>query len=264
MKYIYDHDLHIHSRLSPCSGDENQTCAGILEYAKQNGLTTVAVTDHFWDSSVPGASGWYKPLDHAHLSKSLPLPEDDSVRFLFGCETDMEMAGNVGLKKENFELFDFVIVSTTHFHMTGFTVPEGMTENERKERYVKRFHQLLASDIPFHKVGLAHLTCNLIDHSSHEAHIRVVDMVSDNEFYEVFRGVAAAGLGVELNFYVDRYTEDELKRILRPYHIAKECGCKFYLGSDSHHNKNLLNAPKKLQSTLDAFPLDETDKFIVK
>ncbi len=263
MNFVYDHDLHIHSRLSPCSGDENQTCGRILGYALQNGLKTVAVTDHFWDSAVPGASGWYKPLDYAQLSKSLPLPEDNSVRFLFGCETDMDMAGNIGLEKDNFSLFDFVIVSTTHFHMEGFTVPAGMTENERKEGYVRRFHQLLGSDIPFHKVGLAHLTCNLIDNSTRDAHIRIVDMVSDNEFYEVFKGVAEKGLGVELNFYVDKYSEDELKRILRPYHIAKECGCKFYLGSDSHHNTNLLNAPKKLQSTLDVFHLEEIDKYII-
>lgn len=263
MAFVYDHDLHIHSRLSPCSGDQNQTCGRILEYALQNGLKTVAVTDHFWDSAVPGASDWYKPLNYDCLSKSLPLPQNDSVRFLFGCETDMDMAGNIGLKKENFGLFDFVIISTTHFHMKGFTVPGVMTETERKERYVRRFHQLLSADIPFHKVGLAHLTCNLIDHSDSGAHIRIVDMVSDNEFYEVFKGVAEKGLGVELNIYVNWYNDDQLKRILRPYHIAKECGCKFYLGSDSHHNTDIMRAPNKLQSTLDVFPLEETDKFIV-
>ena len=264
MRFVIDHDMHIHSRLSPCSGDENQTPRRILDYALANGLTTVAVTDHFWDPSVGECSNWYKPLNIEHLSKSLPLPQDDKVRFLFGCETDMDMKGNIGLAKDNFDVFDFVIVSTTHFHMEGFTVPAGMTKEERKERYVRRFHQLLNSDIPFHKTGIAHLTCNLIDRSSQKAHIETVDMVSDNEFYEIFRGVARSGLGVELNIYVNWYNGDELSRVLRPYRIAKECGCKFYLGSDSHHNTNLLNAPQKLISTLAVFPLEEKDKFIVK
>lgn len=264
MEFIYDHDMHIHSRLSPCSGDENQTCRRILDYALENGLSTVAVTDHFWDSAVPGASDWYKPLNIEHLSKSLPLPRDEKVRFLFGCETDMDMNGNIGLTKDHFDVFDFVIVSTTHFHMQGFTVPAGMTQRERKERYVRRFYQLLDADIPFNKTGIAHLTCNLIDPSSQKAHIDTVDMVSDNEFYSVFRGVAEKGLGVELNIYVNWYNENELSRVLRPYLIAKECGCKFYLGSDSHHNADIMRAPNKLKSTLAVFPLEEKDKFIVK
>lgn len=261
MEFKYDHDLHIHSRLSPCSGDENQTPARILEYAVENGLSTVAVTDHFWDSEIEGVSDWYKPLNIECLSKSLPLPKADGVRFLFGCETDMDINGRIGLKKENFSLFDFVIVSTTHFHMEGFTVPKNMTMTERKERYVRRFYQLLESDLPFSKLGLAHLTCNLINHASQKAHIETVDMVPDSEFYNIFRGIAAAGLGVELNLYTAWYTDDELSRVMRPYRIAKDCGCKFYFGSDSHHNTNLLNAPSKISGILAALPLEETDKF---
>lgn len=264
MAFIYDHDMHIHSRLSPCSGDENQTCSRILEYALENGLNTVAVTDHFWDSAVPGASDWYRPLNYDKLSQNKPVPSNEKVRFLFGCETDMDMNGNIGLKKENFGLFDFVIVSTTHLHNVGFTVPAGVTRQGRRDAYVRRFYYLLDADIPFGKVGIAHPTCNLIDHSTRDAHIEIIDSVSDNEFYNIFSGVAEKGLGVELNIYVHWYSDDELKRILRPYHIAKECGCKFYLGSDSHHNADLMRAPQKLQRIINVFPLEETDKFIIK
>lgn len=264
MAFEYNHDMHIHTRLSPCSGDDGQTCERILDYAVQNGLDTVAVTDHFWDSAVAGASSWYKPLNYEHVSRSLPLPKNDTVRFLFGCETDMDMQGNIGLTKENFSLFDFVIVSTTHFHMEGFTVPAGITQKERALIYVKRLHSFLNSDIPFKKTGIAHLTCNLIDNSEKFAHIDVVDMVSDKEFYEIFGGVAACGAGVELNIYPRWYDEDQLKRVLRPYMIARDCGCKFYLGSDSHHGTNLLNAPAKLKGILGVFPLEATDRFTVK
>ena len=38
MKYIYDHDLHIHSKISACSNDPEQTCERILQYAKENNL----------------------------------------------------------------------------------------------------------------------------------------------------------------------------------------------------------------------------------
>lgn len=61
MRYSIDHDLHIHSQLSSCSSDSEQTPARILRYAQENGLKEICLTDHFWDETVEGASGWYAP-----------------------------------------------------------------------------------------------------------------------------------------------------------------------------------------------------------
>ena len=52
MRFKFDSDLHIHSKISLCSGDERQTGERILQYAKDNGLKTVCITDHFWDENV--------------------------------------------------------------------------------------------------------------------------------------------------------------------------------------------------------------------
>lgn len=49
MKFKVDHDLHIHSHLSSCSRDPEQTPERILQYAKENGFKTVCLTDHYWD-----------------------------------------------------------------------------------------------------------------------------------------------------------------------------------------------------------------------
>ena len=59
MRYIVDNDLHIHSEISLCSRDPEQSNERILKYAIDNGLKTVCVTDHFWDEKVVGASEWY-------------------------------------------------------------------------------------------------------------------------------------------------------------------------------------------------------------
>ena len=61
MKFKVDHDLHIHSQLSACSRDPEQTTQRLLEHAREDGLTTICVTDHFWDDVVEGASDWYAP-----------------------------------------------------------------------------------------------------------------------------------------------------------------------------------------------------------
>lgn len=60
MRYAYDHDFHIHSALSLCSRDPEQSPERILKYAQDNRLKTVCLTDHFWDERVPGASDWYE------------------------------------------------------------------------------------------------------------------------------------------------------------------------------------------------------------
>jgi histidinol phosphatase-like PHP family hydrolase len=243
MAYVSDHDYHLHSYLSSCSNDPEQTVEALLSYAKANGLTRICLTDHFWDADVPGASGWYVPQDYAHIAKALPLPKDPQVEFYFGCETDMDAKLNIGIAPDKFDLFDFVIIPTTHLHMGAFTVPPDIaTVAERARWYVKRLDVLLTMDLPFHKIGLAHMTCPLIYKDHWDYHLQVLDTISDSEYNELFAKSAEKGLGIELNFTVASYSEVDLERVLRPYKLAKAQGCRFYFGSDAHHPAGLEKA----------------------
>ena len=60
MRYQIDHDLHIHSQISPCSRDARQTKEAILAYGLTNHYKLLGVTDHFWDLQVDfgDAPGW--------------------------------------------------------------------------------------------------------------------------------------------------------------------------------------------------------------
>ena len=120
MRIKIDNDMHIHSYISACSGDPEQTAERLLSYAKENGLKTICVADHLWDDAVEGASGWYKPQNYERISQILPLPKSDDVRFLFGCETELDKNLTLGLSPKKFDLFDFIIIPTTHFHMHEF------------------------------------------------------------------------------------------------------------------------------------------------
>ena len=257
-----DHDLHVHTLLSACSRDPEQTTARILRYAEENHYRQVAVTDHFWDETVPGASGWYAPQDYAHVAESLPLPKSDKVRFLFGCEAEMDKNCRLGIARETFDRFDFVIVPTTHLHMTGFTIDEEDKPIPRRAAvYVKRFEALLSMDLPFRKVGFAHLSCPLIAKKSPRDHLDVLNLVSDATFYDLFRETAKVGMGVELNFPFLSYSDAEREEVLRPYRIALDCGCKFYFGSDAHHPGKLEEAPALFAATSEALRLTADDLF---
>ncbi len=55
MRFICDHDYHLHSGLSLCSDDPKQTPQAILDLSKANGFKKICLTDHYWDESVPKA-----------------------------------------------------------------------------------------------------------------------------------------------------------------------------------------------------------------
>lgn len=265
MRYIIDHDLHIHSGISLCSGDPEQTPARILQYAVENGLKHICLTDHYWDSHLPVANGFdfYTLQDLARIKQALPLPQTEGVTFHFGCETDMDKFFTVGVGKEEIGEFEFIIVPTTHLHMPGFTIDEPDFPLERRAAlFVQRFDALLDADLPFGKVGLAHLTCSLMAPAAPQDHLMVLDMIPDEEYARLFARAAEKGMGIELNFPSFGYTEQELPRILRPYRIAKTCGCKFYFGSDAHTPAGLDAAMKNFEHIIDLLQLEESDKFL--
>lgn len=267
MRYVVDNDLHIHSYLSPCSGDMEQTPEMMLEYAKKNGFSDICITDHYWDPKVPGASTFLATLDTELLKKALPLPTAEGINFMFGCETELDKFGNLAIHPDTYDTFDFIIIPINHFHMEGFTLPDEDYNKVSRvaKRWVERFHYVLDKPLPFHKVGLAHLTCELMATEYRTQHLEVVDTITDEEYREAFTRAAGVGVGIELNFetFFD-YSDEELIRLMRPYKIAKECGCKFYFGSDAHHPEELVRSKEKFERVVDLLNLEESDKFRVK
>ena len=51
--------------------------------------------------------------------------------------------------------------------------------------------------------------------------------------------------------------------VMAPLFIAKEAGCKFYLGSDIHHPRNMPDVMDRFNTAIDILGLTEDDKFIV-
>ena len=258
MRYIADNDLHIHSQLSLCSGDPEQNPQAILEYGVQNGFKTICLTDHMWDARVPGASGWYQQQPYEHIAKALPLPQADGIRFLFGCETDLDRHLTVGVSPELMEQLDFIIIPTTHLHMGGFTLDGSEDAAQRAKLWAERFDAVLDMDLPFRKIGIAHLTCPLIyrDH-----YVEVLKLIPVSEYHRLFAKAAKKGVGIELNFSSLNLTGEEKEQNLLPYLIAKEEGCKFYFGSDAHHPAGLRTAKQNFENIIDLLGLEEEDKF---
>ena len=257
MRFAVDHDLHIHSTLSLCSGDPRQNAETILAYGKENGFRTLCLTDHAWDPAVPGASRWYAAQPLSRSKSVLPLPQSEGVRFLFGCETDMDKNGVIGVSPKTVEELDFLIVPTTHLHMPGFTVVGNEDAAARAELWISRFEALLDAPLPFRKVGAAHLTCHTIygDRTP-----EVIGLLPKEEMHRLFEKAAGRGIGIELNFPARDAAKSDAQVMLLPYRIAKEEGCRFYLGSDAHHPEVLERARANFEEIVDLLDLREDDK----
>ena len=266
MRFTFDHDLHIHSFLSSCSQDPEQTPERILRYARENGLRTVCLTNHYWDSAVDGAHSWYVPQNFDNLARALPLPQADGIRFLFGCETDMRKDLTIGIPPERYGDFDFIIIPTTHLQFPDFTISSEYlcSVEDRARLWVERLDALLSMDLPFYKVGIPHLVTRHMSEFDKDGYIELLRAIDEAEMRRVFTRVAELGAGIELNSFDMRFSDEEADDVLRPFKIAKECGCKFYLGTDAHHPAALDAARGIFERVIDMLGLCESDKFILK
>lgn len=260
MRFIADHDLHIHSQLSLCSNDPLQNPAAILEYGVKNGFKTLCLTDHMWDSTIPGASEWYKIQTFDYICKALPLPQADGTKFLFGCETELDRNLQLAISRKVLDAIDFCIIPTTHLHMDGLTVIGTENAAERAKLWIERFDAVLDMDLPFEKIGIAHLDCSLI-YKGH--YVEVLDLIPDHEYHRLFARAAKCGVGIELNMPSLDFTPEEEEPNYKMFRIAKEEGCKFYLGTDAHHPDTLETAKANFENIIDHLGLTEDDKFAI-
>lgn len=273
MKFTFDHDLHLHSKLSLCSECGLQTNERILQYAEENGLHTIALTNHFWDEKVDGCGGYgYEIQNFPYICKARPLPQSDKVRFLFGCETELSKDMTLGISKERIDEFDFIVIPTTHLHFRNFTLDEkDDTVQGRANAWVQRFDAVLNMDLPFHKIGIAHLTSGCMvkfmwDNSVNPQTrlLEILQEIKTEDMQRLFKKAAKLGVGIEFHAGCMSVLNEENKDIiLRPYQIAKDCGCKFYCGTDAHKPCEFV-IPKHFDKAIDWLGLEETDKFHVR
>ena len=125
---------------------------------------------------------------------------------------------------------------------------------------VNGFRAVLDMDLPFEKIGLAHLTTCLVCVPYDNAH-NVLKLVSNEDYYDLFSRSAKIGVGIELNHgdFISQSPELYAESV-RAFRIAKEAGCKFYLGSDAHAPAGFTGYIETLERIISDLDLTEDDK----
>jgi histidinol phosphatase-like PHP family hydrolase len=254
------HDYHFHSTCSECCHDERLIPWTALEHAVRSGYDSLCLTDHLWDGDVPGASGWYAPQNIEHVRSVLPLPQQEGVRFFHGCETEYCGGAKLGLSRAHCDLFAFIVIPTTHMHMKGFVRPENVTtETQMTELYVERLEQLLRLELPWNKIGIAHLSCALLFQEGDIGWI--LRHLDEKRMMRVFDAVAERGTGIELNAGCMKQWREDPDTWLRVFRMAKKAGCLFYSSSDAHSVERLDSVPEILPGVADALGLGSGDRY---
>lgn len=235
---IIKEDIHIHTNISLCA-KADATIDKYIEKAKATQLTTLGFANHLWDSAVSGASKWYSTQNIEHvmqLKKELPSSmEIDGIKLLFGCETEFTYEGKLCLAEENFDLFDYVIVPHSHTHMACVMPREYAEDNKRHAKFLMdSFMAVVEHPLSERFTTIAH---PFVPGTKYDIYNEVQALIPDSYFYEAFSAAKEKGIAIEMNGSTLIYMPES--RIpsceyVRIYSIAKECGCKFTYGSDSH------------------------------
>ncbi|MEG1834939.1 MAG: PHP domain-containing protein [Oscillospiraceae bacterium] len=230
------HDIHVHTHLSKCSDDTTATLKNYIDEAINQGLSTLGISDHLWDTDVNyKLNSFYEGQDIDYVlqtKKELETIDRKGLNILFGCETEFAM-GTLGLTKENASLFDYVLVPHSHYHMKGFVIPEDKITTEAIAQYsVDSFIEMVKKGIatsvahPFEPCGW----------EKPEQLTEIFNYISDSKFRECFNTANEYNTGIEINtaIFCEKPIIDFEKTYLRMFKIAKNVGCKFSFGSDTH------------------------------
>ena len=255
------HDFHTHTVYSSDTG-KSATFPLYISRAKKLGMTHLGFAEHFWDDSIEGAFPFYRPLTREHMMRARQEFEsykNDDVRLYFGCEVEYDPVHKAhALTEATAEMFDFVLVPHSHSHET---MPKEYYDDPKKhcDFLVDAYNNIIDSNVSRYITAMAHpfslvrcpYPCGVL-----------IDMVSDDTFKRMFGKTAQKGIAVEINtscvFHNITFETLESSPHMRLFDLAKECGCKFLFGSDSHSSGS-LEVLDQANAICEILKLDEND-----
>ncbi len=236
MKYNYD--IHIHTNLSSCAA-KDATLDSYLDYAVKNNLECIGISNHMWDSAVPGASRWYSVQNFEHISllrEEIHQKSGDCPKILFGCETEFTHDGVMAISEEVAGQMDYILAPHSHTHM-DFVMPKAVYDTDEKHAafLVRSFLALVSHPMARYITSVAHPFSPGTNYAKYNG---ILSHVTDEQFRECCLAAKEANVFLELNNSViipfldqDGNFHGEISRF---FSVAGECGCKLTWGSDSH------------------------------
>lgn len=198
-------DLHMHTRET----DGRATLEEMAGHARDLGYEYIAITDH--SKALAMANGLDEARAIAFARQVAELDGSLGIRVFSGIECDILKDGRMDLDEEALAALDFVVASV-HSYMN-------LEAAEMTDR-------LLAAVENKHVRVLGHPTGRVLLHR---------DSFSF-DFERIATTAAKRGVAMEINASPERLDLSDVN-----VRAAKAKGCKFFISTDAHHPKHLLN-----------------------
>ena len=256
-------DLHVHTNKSLCAPRET-TPASYIPCCAEEGIRLIGITDHVYPEDMLAQYGYPndKRVDRLlELRASLAEAEAQSgIRYLLGCEIDyFDCVGAPYILPEESEGFDYVLLAASHIlnypHM--YTAYDLGSPDVLRELTIERFVAACKLDYPV-PTGICHPLYPIC--SPYQAEI--IDGISDETLKELFSMAAEKNISVEIHSCLYRndtpHNEFGLSdHYLRILAAARDCGCKFHMGSDAHAPAAFVGSHAKLRKAAELLGLNQ-------
>jgi DNA polymerase (family X) len=198
-------DVHMHTTAS----DGHNSIREMAEAAHKCGYKYIAITDHSKNLAMTNGLDEKRALEHIKRIREVDKAMEGKIRVFTGIEVDILGDGALDLDDEVLAQMEIVIASVH----TRFEQPR----DEMTARVLR------AIENPYVRI-LGHPTGRLLLRREPFA----IDIAA------VLRRAAELGVAMEHNAAPERLDLND-----RDLRLAKECGCKIVMSSDSHDARNL-------------------------
>ena len=229
LKELARHNLHMHTVYSRC-GNQEMLPEAIVRAAERAGLATIAITDHFHDPDFDDCFLAQVRTLTRHIA-AIPT----KVRVIIGGELSSYGPGHYGDRPETNALLPLRLYATNHWREDVWDFPEDKSPRGYAKMQVENIRALMLSGradcIAHPLIGTKIPGCEPHD---------VTRALTDNEIGEIGELSHQTRTALELNLVAVRGDPELCKRI---WHLGKEAGAYFHLGTDAHRLENVDTAP---------------------
>ena len=233
-------DLHVHTNRSLCAPRETVPMS-YAPYCREEGIRVIGISDHVYPEDMLARYGYPDDQRVGRLLEMRPIlreaEEQSGIRYLLGCEVDyFAVVGQPYILPEESEGFDYLLFASSHIlnnpHM--YTAYDLTSPDVLRRLTIERFVATCQLDYPV-PMGICHPLYPIC--SPHQAEI--IDGISDTTLKELFSMAAEKRISIEIHACLFRkdppHNEHGLSdHYLRILTAARDCGCKFHMGSDAH------------------------------
>ena len=256
-------DLHVHTNKSLCAPRET-TPASYIPYCESEGIRIMGISDHVYPTQMIHDYGYPEDTRMSRLLSLRPaLAEAEAssgIKYLLGCEIDyFDCVGHPYISPEESLQFDYVLFASSHIlnypHM--YTAYDLQSPDVLRKLTIERFVAACKLDYPV-PMGICHPLYPIC--SPYQAEI--IDGISDATLKELFSMAAEKNISIEIHACLYRkdtpHNEYGLSdHYLRILSAAKNCGCKFHMGSDAHEPNAFIGSHEKLRKAAELLGLTD-------